>query len=118
MRWLFFGISGRIGRLPFNLGLLFIIALFGILIAQLSTAEPHSARATFLSLCFIAYFFVSVWMLVAMSIKRLHDINIPGAVAICLFVPAVSIIALLVLCAWRGTHGPNDYGESYNWPKS
>ncbi|MEM6463180.1 MAG: DUF805 domain-containing protein [Pseudomonadota bacterium] len=117
MRWLFFGISGRIGRVPYVLGLLFVIAVFGLLIAQLSAVDRLGARATFLSLCFVAFFFLAVWMVMAMSIKRLHDINIPGAVSVCLFVPAVSIIALLVMCAWRGTDGANDYGESSNRPK-
>ncbi|MEX3011280.1 DUF805 domain-containing protein [Hoeflea sp. TYP-13] len=118
MRWFFFSLSGRIGRLPYLLGSLFLTAIFGILVSQLVAYPEESGQFAAWSLVFAGFSLVSVWMTIAMSVKRLHDMNIPGPVVLCLFVPAVSIIAFIVMCVWKGTDGPNDHGDEYNRPKS
>ena len=117
MRWFFFGLSGRIGRAPFVLGVLFQMAVYGVIISQLAANPEESARFSFWVACLFIFSLLCVWQMVAMAVKRLHDMNIPGAVVLCLFVPAVSIIAFLVMCVWWGTAGPNDYGETSNRPK-
>lgn len=117
MRWFFFRLSGRIGRAAYILGTLLQVAIFGILITQLTAFPEDSAQFTYWSLAFFAFALLSVWIMVATSVKRLHDMKIPGAVVLCLFVPAVSIIAFLVMCVWKGTDGPNDYGVERNRPK-
>ncbi|MCP4318384.1 MAG: DUF805 domain-containing protein [Hyphomicrobiales bacterium] len=118
MRWFFFGLSGRIGRAPYILGTLLQIAIFAILFTQILAFPEDSVQFTYWSLVFFAYALVFVWIMVAMSVKRLHDMEIPGAVVLCLFVPVVSIIAFLVMCVWKGTDGPNDYGNDFNRPKT
>ena len=118
MRWFLFGVSGRIGRAPFVLGILLQVAIYGIIISRLSAYPEDSAQFSLWLLSLFAFALASVWITVALSVKRLHDMNIPGAVVVCLFVPAVSVIAFLVMCVWWGTSGPNDYGDSQNRPKS
>ena len=118
MGWFLFGLSGRISRVPFVLATLLQVAVLGISFSRvMQVPEDSSAFATWGTIFFVS-FLASIWVTVATSIKRLHDINIPGAVVVCLFVPAVSVIAYLVLCFWPGTQGPNDYGDDYNRPKS
>mgnify|MGYP001819144651 CR=1 FL=1 len=117
MRWFLFGLSGRISRMPFVLATLFQVAVLGISLSRLMLlTEGRSEVATWGPVLFVSML-ASVWITVATAIKRLHDINIPGAVVLCLFVPAVSVIAYLVLCFWPGTPGPNSYGDDYNRPK-
>lgn len=117
MRWFFFSPSGRIDRLPFLLGLLFLTAVNGFLWNRLVAVPEESTAFVFWS--FVAFTFAlgSIWSTVVMAIKRLHDMNVPGAVAVCLFVPAVSILTVLVLCVWPGSSGPNRFGERRNRPK-
>lgn len=117
MRWCMLGFSGRIGRLPYLLGVLFLIAVSGGTVSRISTLPEDSVWLSPWLLFLLVWTVVSIWSTVALAVKRLHDINLPGPVAICLFVPAVSVIALLVLCAWPGSIGPNDYGDRPNRPK-
>jgi uncharacterized membrane protein YhaH (DUF805 family) len=116
-RWFFFSPSGRIARMPFVLATLFQAAVLGVFVAQLMHVPEGSTASAFWSLGFLASALASVWMTVATAIKRLHDMNLPGAVVLCLFVPAVSVIAFLVLCLWPGTTGPNGHGDETNRPK-
>ena len=54
---------------------------------------------------------VSLWSNVALSVKRLHDIDRPGIIAVVLFIPVISIVAFIALCLIPGNPGPNQYGE-------
>jgi len=117
LRWFFFGLSGRIGRLPYILGNLFFVAVTGVIINQLMIVPEDSREIDLWSLLFMLLLPTVLWTSIAMAVKRLHDINLPGPVAICLFVPAVSLVAVLVLCFWPGTQGGNDYGDETNRPK-
>ncbi len=117
MRWFFLGFSGRIGRLPYILGTLFLVALSAGAVSQIASLPEDSfwVGPWFIFLMVLSGF--TLWSCTAMAVKRLHDFNIPGPVAICIFVPAVSPIAMLVMCLWPGTAGPNDYGDETNRPK-
>ena len=117
LRWFFFGLSGRIGRLPYVLGNLFFVAVTGVIINQLVIVPEDSREIDLWSLLFMLLLPTLLWTSIAMAVKRLHDINLPGPVAICLFVPAVSLVAVLVLCFWPGSHGGNYYGDETNRPK-
>ncbi|MEM9104019.1 MAG: DUF805 domain-containing protein [Pseudomonadota bacterium] len=118
MRWFLFGLSGRISRVPFVLATLLQTAVLGISVSRLTQLPEDSSAFGLWALVFLISMAASIWVTIATAIKRLHDINIPGAVVLCLFVPAVSIIAFLVLCFWPGTNGPNDYGDDDNRPKT
>lgn len=52
----------------------------------------------------------SLWPTVSLTVKRLHDIGAQGIFAVSLFIPALNLIAFLVLCLLPGTSGPNRYG--------
>ena len=117
LRWFFFSLSGRISRVPYVLGTLLLFALLIGMMRRLATVPEDSGEFMFWSLLLMLTAPLWLWALVALAVKRLHDFNIPGPVAICLFVPAVLILAILVLCLWPGTPGDNDYGDETNCPK-
>ncbi len=118
MRWFFLGFSGRIGRLPYLLGLLFLVAVSGFIVSRMAAAPDNSDALALWGLVSLVFGVGSVWAIVAISVKRLHDMNLPAAIAICLFVPAISFITILVLCLWPGSVGPNRFGDDENRPAS
>lgn len=117
MRWLFFGLSGRISRAAYILGMLFFVALYSAVFSRLIVLPEESGAFALWSIVFVLLIPVAIWTTIALAVKRLHDINIPGPVSICLFVPAVSVLAMLVLAFWPGSQGGNDYGDETNRPR-
>ena len=117
LRWFFFGLSGRVSRMPYLLGTLFLTVLSIGIMWRLVTFPDDGGEFVFWSFVLVLTMPVFLWATVAMAVKRLHDFNIPGPVAICLFVPAVSLLAVLVMCLWPGNPGNNDYGDETNRPK-
>ncbi len=82
--WILFGTSGRIGRLPFAIGLVASVALFwlgvrGSLAALPWMAEvlaPHGINAGFaLNAIWLTLGMLLVWALIALGAKRLRDRN-------------------------------------------
>ncbi|MBW8637902.1 DUF805 domain-containing protein [Hoeflea sp. WL0058] len=118
MRWVFLGFSGRLGRLPFLLGYLFVTAVGFVILNQVRLADEDSIRQGTWALLFIAYGVMSVWSVLALVVKRLHDIGFPGPLSIMLFVPFINLGVFLGLCLWPGAAGANAYGDEPNRPKS
>ena len=50
-------------------------------------------------------------VLMPITIKRLHDVNMSGAFYLVFFIPCVSFVFGLYLLFKKGTDGPNDYGD-------
>ncbi|SIQ69310.1 Uncharacterized membrane protein YhaH, DUF805 family [Rhizobium sp. RU20A] len=118
MGWLLFSPSGRLGRLAFFLAWLFWLAVAGVPAAQIVAHRTEVVTPMLWSLVFILVAAVSVVSLVMLAIKRLHDLNQPAPLAICLFIPALSLFAFAALCLLPGTAGANDYGPAVNQPKT
>jgi uncharacterized membrane protein YhaH (DUF805 family) len=114
--WLFFRFSGRVSRAAYFLAGLLLAVLQAFLLYRFTLVPQESAQGQFWAFAFWAAVLVSVWSNVALSVKRLHDIEKPGIIAVTLFIPIISIIAYVVLCIFPGTPGPNRYGERANSP--
>ena len=114
--WLFFRFSGRISRAVYILGFLFmtIVMTFPLYQSLRLPVDSDAARAWYF--VFMAVALASLWVHMAFSVKRLHDIGRPGIIAAVLFVPVISIIAFIALCVIAGNPGPNQYGERANEP--
>lgn len=52
-----------------------------------------------------------VWAGIAITVKRLHDLDRPGWHWWLLFIPLVNIYIGVILLFARGTHGPNTFGR-------
>ncbi len=118
MRWVFLGFSGRLSRLPYLLGLLFLLTIGFLIYNQLGPSTENSLRQGSWTLVLFGYSAVSVWSSFALAVKRLHDIGIPGPVSLTLLLPVVSLLVFVGLCLWPGAAGANSYGDETNRPKS
>ncbi len=118
MGWLFFSPSGRLGRLSFFLAWLFWVAVTGVPAAQIAAHRTEVATPLLWSLVLLLVAAISVVSLVMLAIKRLHDLNQPAPLAICLFVPALSLFAFAALCLMPGTAGANEHGPRTDRPRS
>lgn len=117
MGWLFFSPSGRLSRKPFALGWLFWVMLMSVPVVQMVHYEDSPAAAGLLFIVFAAIAIPATISSVMLTIKRLHDMGVPAVLSICLFIPAISFIALIAFCLWPGKDGPNEYGRLPNWPR-
>jgi uncharacterized membrane protein YhaH (DUF805 family) len=108
--WLFFRFNGRVGRVVYFLaGLLLAVVQAFFLYRFMQVDEASTAGQMWASLFWVAVI-ASVWSNVALGVKRLHDFDKPGIVAVALFIPVVSIVAFIALCLIPGDPGPNRYG--------
>ncbi len=112
LKWLFFGVSGRIRRKTYMLSAVFFVAVYTYLVVQITRAPEDSAQVGLWGLAFLAVLLVSAWSSVALAVKRLHDMGFTGFVAIVMFIPMASFLFFVVLCAFPGQKGANQYGES------
>ena len=115
--WLFFGWSGRLSRAPFALGWAFWLMLLSAALARIVIVPKEDPSFPLWAFVFFGAGIVSTVSCLMLSLRRLHDMNLPALLVACLFVPAVSIVALLVLLFWPGTDGPNDHGRRADRPK-
>jgi uncharacterized membrane protein YhaH (DUF805 family) len=114
--WLFFGVSGRVGRLAYFLAGLFLAIIQAFLLYRFTLVPEQSAAGQFWAMLFWVAVVVSIWSNVALGVKRLHDFGKPGIMAVSLFIPIISILAFLLLCLVPGHAGPNQYGSEANRP--
>ena len=115
--WLFFRFSGRISRAAFFLGGLLLAIIQAFFLYRFAMVPEDSPEGRLWSTAFMLIVLVSMWSSVALGAKRLHDMGRPGVLAVTLFIPVVSIIAFIALCAFPGTPGPNEHGPRTNSPQ-
>ena len=115
--WFFFRWSGRLGRAPFALGWAFWLMLLSAALTRIVVVPKEDPSFLFWSLVFFAVAIVSTVSSILLTVKRLHDMNLPVPLIICLFIPAISFFALIAFLVWPGTNGPNEYGDAPNRPK-
>lgn len=117
LTWLFFGWSGRLSRVPFALGWAFWLMLLSAALARIIIVPQEDPSFLLWSFVFFGVAIVATVSSVMLTIKRLHDMNLPVPLIICLFIPAISFFALLVFMVWPGTNGANEYGRLPDRPK-
>lgn len=117
LTWLFFGWSGRLSRAPFALGWAFWLMLLSAALTQIVMVPKEDPSFLFWSFVFVGVGIASTVSSILLTIKRLHDMNLPVALIVCLFIPAISFFALIAFLVWPGTNGANDYGRVPNRPK-
>ncbi|UNK37900.1 DUF805 domain-containing protein [Shinella sp. H4-D48] len=117
LAWLFFGWSGRLSRAPHALGWAFWLMVMSAAFTRVLTVSKDHPSFILWALVFILAAVLSTISSLMLSIKRLHDMNLPAPLILCLFVPALSFFALFVFLTWPGTRGPNEYGNIPDHPK-
>ncbi len=117
LRWLFFGWSGRVSRLPYALAWGFWMTLAAAFLTRMVMTPQEQPAFIVWTLLFFAVGVLSTLSSVMLTIKRLHDMALPAPLVLCLFVPAISIFALIAFLVWPGTPGPNAHGRVTDRPK-
>lgn len=110
IKWVLFGFRGRIGRKSFWLGALGMLLIQGAVIAQIIGAPEDSGERALWGAALFVVWIVSAWVLVALAVKRLHDIGLPAILAALLLIQPISYIAFLVLAFWPSTQETNRHG--------
>lgn len=108
--WVLFGFKGRIGRKSFWLAALLMILVQAVVIAQVVSIPEDSPAFILWGFVILAVWIASAWAAFALAVKRLHDIGLPGLLALALLVPAISIIAFLLLAFLPGSQETNEHG--------
>ncbi len=113
--WALFGFGGRIGRQTFILGQLFMLALFAIVIARILAVRGNENQTVFWGLAFLGLCAISLWSIIALTVKRLHDLGLPVLMTLLLAIPTINVIFIIVLMFLRSDpasnrHGPPPFG--------
>lgn len=114
--WLFFSVSGRVGRAAFFLGGLLVAVVQAFPLYRFLLSPEGSPESVMWSMLALIAFVASLWSNIALAVKRLHDLDKPGLAALILFVPVISLVVFLVLCLFPGQPGPNRYGRHPDSP--
>lgn len=106
--WLFFGLSGRIGRAAYFLGGLLMLVVQMFFFYRVSLEVEGSAASGAWATAFLIVVLAATWSNFALAAKRFHDLGKPAAFA------AISLVAgfilVIVLSLIKGDPGPNRYG--------
>lgn len=120
VKWLLFGFRGRIGRKSFILAALLLLlaqlALFSYAIGFATEGqEPgqltlNNGSSALLGFVLLGSWIVSAWALLALAVKRLHDLGLSVFLGIVLLIPALSGIAWILLAALPSKQETNEHG--------
>ena len=83
---------------------------------KLLTAAEDDPSMGLWSTVFFATFGLSAISTLMLTIKRVHDLGLPGVMALSIFVPGVSLVVLVLLCVWPTTDNADRYGARRDWP--
>lgn len=112
--WLFFSLSGRVDRKTYVLASALSYIARMLPFYQVLRYPPDAAQSEFWSFVFIVALIVSLWANIALTVKRLHDADKPGTLAVITIL--LDLLAVIWFAAMRGTPGPNRYGGRTNSP--
>ena len=113
---LLFSPSGRIGRQPYIMSILLWLVLQGIAITLMFRFEHHDAGLILSTLVLVVISLSTFVSFIMLSIKRLHHMGYPAIFVLLLFVPVVSLFALIAFFFWPSAPS-NDFGKFTNRPK-
>lgn|GEM_PF-789012 len=112
--WLLFRFDGRIGREAYWLSILLLSCILFIILSI--TIAWIGLEATEGALVFFAI--PSLWVQMAILIKRQHDRGLAWYWCALSFVPVFGLIWMIAMGVIPGNTGPNAYGERANTPPS
>lgn len=109
---LFFTSKGRLNRKSYIYRSLFLSLVLcivqGVLTFATNTIDALELLFAVVAFGFSLFSFVSNIM---MDVRRLHDLDLSGWWMLLMLVPLVNIFFALYMLFFKGTEGPNQYGE-------
>lgn len=120
IQWVLFSFRGRIGRKSFLLaGLGMLLVNSALLAYSVRYAEPvdgageivaTGAGAALFGLVALVVFLASLWALLALAVKRLHDLDLPPILSVVLIIPGIAYFAWLFLAFMPSKQVTNRHG--------
>jgi len=108
IKWLLFSFDGRLNRQPYWI----VVLVMGLVNGGLGGSGLDATMGGGEGLLSLAVGLVSLWIGLAVQIKRWHDRDKSGWWALLNFVPVLGWIWILVECGFlRGTYGDNRFGR-------
>jgi len=95
----------------FVLGNIIALFVFGILIGVSESARAEALVALF-SVVFSLFVVAIIIPSIAVTVRRLHDINYSGFWFLFMWVPYIGWLIVFVLCCLDSTKGDNQYGRN------
>ena len=80
LKWLFFSLEGRIARKSFILSAVFLVLPQIIVLGQMINASQsgNEGALAFWFLAWCGVVLATLWTLIALTVKRLHDLDVTG----------------------------------------
>jgi uncharacterized membrane protein YhaH (DUF805 family) len=110
--WLFFKLSGRLGRAAYFYAGTFVWLIQIFLVYRFAQAPEGSGLSQALALAFMASLLVGAWCNFALTAKRFHDFGQPTVLAVISLV--IGYVLIIVLSFIKSDPGPNRYGSRTN----
>ena len=104
--------AGRIGRLEYFTGIVFLWGLTFLQFAIWAELRPSEFVGEFVALVFVLALVAIVFCHLVLSARRLHDLNYTGGVALLIFIPIANLVLGLWCLFGEGTKGANTYGDA------
>jgi uncharacterized membrane protein YhaH (DUF805 family) len=106
-----FRYKGRSSRLEFwTFQIYFYVGIF--VTASLMALIPNYGETLFM--VYLVFAFGNMPTLLAVSVRRLHDIGLSGWMLLVCFVPYFGLLIYLIGSLQKSEEGPNKYGETPN----
>ncbi len=112
VRWALFAFNGRISRATYILGQLFMLSILVVIVVLIVQTPESNPRFVLWGLVFILVGFAAFWSVIALSVKRLHDLGWPTALVLALFVPFASPVMIIILAVMPGMQQENEFGPA------
>ncbi|MEM8785396.1 MAG: DUF805 domain-containing protein [Pseudomonadota bacterium] len=106
------GFAGRMRRVPYFISWLVLVsAILGLYLAYLDMPKLSPAGSTGVLVAFILTIILFVIFSFSCMVRRLHDIGLSGWWSVLVLVPYAEYFLFGVLIFWKGTDGPNRFGD-------
>lgn len=111
VKWVYLSWQGRLSRHSYFLGAaLIVITQIIIGLSLIDADNNNNTIMTAWGLLLIAFWLASAWAVLAMTIKRLNDMDKPRLWAVCLFIPMGSMLFILFMMIAPGSQKTNAHG--------
>lgn len=113
LSWLFFSFKGRIARQSFILGIVFLLFPQLLVVIQMVRADESGKpeQLAFWFLLLLVLLALSLWSSLALTVKRLHDLSLPGALAILAIFSGINLVFFVFLAAMPSKSELNEHGS-------
>jgi uncharacterized membrane protein YhaH (DUF805 family) len=110
--WLFFRFDGRISRQVYWLSIFFLWSVLFVIVGAMVAAMGEEKASEFALILGLA----SLWLEMAVLVKRQRDRGLPWYWCLLAFVPIAGLVWMIAMGVVPGDPGPNAFGDRPDTP--